>query len=213
MTSPSIFTTHPDLLAWSDEEVLQWLLETLSIPDPRPVTMARLREGELPLPLYFELRKSFIDAKDLATSPNLEDRIRAEEIADTQAALAGGGFNLHTPERQALLEAMAPQLGWSAELLAALKRVGVPVVPRWRTEGLGEQPTLASVAAWRTAALAELVAAEAAEQRRRAFRELRELLLQHYQQGNRLLNQREQYGQEPPTPAELHALLVNQVGS
>jgi hypothetical protein len=198
-TSHSLFTTHPDLLDRSDAEVLAWLLESVSTPDPRPVTMARLREGELPLPLYFELRKSFIDAKDLAASPQLEDRIRAEEIADTQAAMAGGGFNLHTPERQTLLEEMAPQLGWSAELLAALKRVGIPVVHRWRMEGLAEPPTLESIATWRTAALAELAAAEAAEQRRRDYAAVREWVTRSYSLAMYSLNQKENAGLPVPT--------------
>lgn len=151
-------TTDPAIQAQA-AAILAELLAPVDTIDPAPVTMATLRE-RLPAALYGELRLSFIRAKALATSEAPADQIFAEEIADTQAALAGGGFILHTPERLALLDQMAPALGWSAYLLAAMLRVCIITRPRWQTEGRPAEPTLETVAA-------ELAAAALADRWRR----------------------------------------------
>lgn len=138
-------TTDPAIQAQA-AALLAELLSPVDTIDPAPVTMATLRE-RLPSALYGELRLSFIRAKALATSESPADKIFAEEIADTQAALAGGGFLLHTPERLALLDQMAPALGWSAYLLAAMLRLCIITRPRWQTEGRATEPTLEAITA------------------------------------------------------------------
>jgi hypothetical protein len=127
--------------------------------DDTPVTMAMLKEGKLSEPLYVELRMSFIQAKALSESQNVLEQILAEEITDTQAALAGNGFVLHTDKRQALLDQIAPALHWSPELLEALKRIGRPLVPCWQLVGFSEEPTLEVVEARQTQELLAIAAA------------------------------------------------------
>lgn len=131
------------VLDWSKpaSELLAELQGFVETSNENPVTMALLREEHLSEELYAEFRLSFIRAKALSASENLQEQILAEEIADTQAALAGSGFLLHTDKRQALLEQMAPALGWSDSLLEALKRVGRPLVPCWRLAGFAEEPS------------------------------------------------------------------------
>jgi hypothetical protein len=148
-TAPNPFASHPDLIGQTDADVLAWLLADVETIDTRSVTIARLREGAIPIQLYLELITSFIDAAALADSDNPLERALAKETGYTEAAMAGGGFDLHTDARQALLEDTAPRLGWSPELLAALKAVGRPIRKRWQISQLASEPTIAEVAVWR----------------------------------------------------------------
>jgi len=155
-TNPNPFASNPDLLGQTDADVLAWLLADVETIDTRSVTIARLREGAIPLQLYLELITSFINAAALADSADPLERALAKETGYTEAAMAGGGFDLHTDARQALLEDTAPRLGWSPELLAALKAVGRPIRKRWQISLLKEAPTLEAVADWRSARLEEI---------------------------------------------------------
>lgn len=129
----------------SASEILATLLSDVIGEDPTPVTSAMLRNGKLSPEHYAEFRLSFINAKTLAVDATDMTRILAEEIADTQTALATGGFVLHTDERQALLVQMAPALGWSEGLLTAMLRIGRPVTKRWQAEGFVAEPTLSQI--------------------------------------------------------------------
>jgi hypothetical protein len=168
--------------------------------DETPVTMAALR-SRLPQPLYAELRISFIRAKDKAASDDITERIFSEEIADTQAALAGNGFIVHTPERQALLSETAVALGWSDELLAAMLRVNRTTIPRWTFEGYTSAPTLEDVQSQKDA-YAAIVATQI---RRDAYAALRERWIASYGEGLRWINSQDMAGVQPPSASDVVA--------
>jgi len=190
-------TTDPAIQAQA-AAILAELLSPVDTIDPAPVTMATLRE-RLPSALYGELRLSFIRAKALATSEAPADQIFAEEIADTQAALAGGGFLLHTPERLALLDQMAPALGWSAYLLAAMLRVCIITRPRWQTEGRPTEPTLETITAELEAAAAQAASAARSKQ----FLTIRERWIGEYGKTLRWINAQETGTAPPPAWSDL----------
>lgn len=174
------------------------MLDTIELFDPSPVTMAIIRE-RLPAELYAEFRLSLLSAKERVNSSDPAERIFADEVLDIQTALASGGFLLHTPERLAMLDEMAPKLSWSAELLDALRRITVITKFKWQLAGRASAPTIETIAAEIEAEAQTTLRNDRAEQ----FRAVREQWIAAYGEALRWLNAAESGAADAPTLDEL----------
>lgn len=128
-----MITSVPNWEALTPQEILEYLSTTEDIPDSQVVIVATL-----------------MDAVGIDNARTVLGTLKAAAevdpiIASAYQALNTVGITLHSPERQGLIDAIAANAEWPAELTAAVKGLGVKSRPRYVGLGYDDPPTLQSV--------------------------------------------------------------------
>jgi len=127
------------------QERLDYLLAEDWVPTNALVTIGTIKAA-LPEESYGLVLATFAVAK-IPASNSIADIAKAAETESSFIAMSGDGLNLSSPERQAVIDALATAGSWPDAVRDAVKALGGVWRPRWQSEGYATQPTLQSVQA------------------------------------------------------------------
>jgi len=157
--STNPFVKHPGRLAESDADVLAWLLEEVQIVDTQPVTLLTL-ERKLSPAHYAQVMVS-LHYGQIPQGDSPPAIATAGRVRGLFNALSVGGLDLFEDYHQEQLGVLGDEFGWPQELTQAVQQISRPVVPRWKDEGIENEPPIDAVTAWRAEILAEAASKQA----------------------------------------------------
>jgi hypothetical protein len=184
---------------WRDKTPEQ-ILEFISVIEERP-TMKWWKFDDIKDEYDAQTRKAFATAM----------QIGGQQDADIQTAFlamsAGRGIQLHESDKVEAIRKLAAAFQWSEELLAKALALGIKKASWWEHETKTPLPTLEQVTAAKNKILEDEAKAEAVEQRRREYQELRNWATTLTGRALSKISQHADAGSEPPTQAAILALL------
>lgn len=125
-----MITQVPNWQSLTPEEIRAYLLTTEWVPNTQTVTVATISAA-----IGLEAAALVIGTVDAggATNPLLKSSF---------VALSTTGVQLHTPERQGLIDILAVAGSWPDAVRDAVKALGGSMVPRWQRLGYPIEPTI-----------------------------------------------------------------------
>jgi hypothetical protein len=139
----------------NDAEALSRLLETVSLPDDKASYsyqgVTEKLGSDVAAVALMHLKKSSVAADGDSVAVQGKKALMEAELASFQVRSQSGeagGLDFSQPERQSQIDEWIAAAGDDAATVAALtalKRLGKPVAPRWKSVGIDAEPTLQQV--------------------------------------------------------------------
>ena len=128
-----MITQIPNWQTLTPEEIRSYLLATEWVPNPQAVTVAHITAA-----VGLETGALVVGTVDAAGASN-------PLLRSSFVALSTTGMQLHTPERQGMIDMLAAAGSWPDVVRDAIKALGGSMVPRWQTLGYQSEPTIESI--------------------------------------------------------------------